>query len=184
MALAEFNEEGGYAALARADLKLADFGNVTIAGNMHTAGFGTLEQKVTERFQDNLYQFDATGNFNMDKFLPKESGVKIPLYVGYSESISNPKYDPYNTDVILQEALDSTELYKGKEARDSVKRQAQTFTSIESVNVTNMRKVRTNKEGKPMPWDVSNFNASASYTKTKYRDPYIEAEEEKRYRAK
>lgn len=183
LALAEFNEEGGYAALARADLKLADFGNVTLAGNMHTAGFGTLEQKVIERSQDNLYQFDATGNFNMDKFLPKESGVKIPLYVGYSESVSNPKYDPYNTDVILKEALDSTELYKGREARDSVKRQAQTFTSIESVNITNMRKVRTKKEGKPMPWDVSNFNASASYTKTKYRDPYIEAEEEKRYRA-
>jgi len=182
LALAGFKEEGGYAALARADIKLADFGNVTLAGSMHTAGFGTLEQRVVERSQDNLYQYDATGNFNLDKFLPKESGIKIPLYVGYSESVSNPKYDPYNTDVILKEALDSVQLYKGKESRDSVKRQAQTYTSIKSANLTNVRKVRTNTEKKPMPWDIENFNLSASYTETNFRDPYIEAERERRHR--
>jgi len=182
LALAEFNEEGGYAALARADIKLADFGNVTLSGNMHTAGFGTLEQKIVDRFQDDLYQYDATANLNIDKFLPKKSGIRIPMYAGYSESISNPKYDPYNTDVVLKEALDSVELYKGREARDSVKRQAQEYTSIKSLNFSNVRKIRTNTEKKQRFYDIENFNLTAAYTEINYRDPTVEKEKEKRYR--
>ncbi len=182
MALAEFNEEGGYAALARMDVKLADFGNVTVSGNMHTAGFGTLEQKIVDRFQDNLYQYDATANINLDKFLPKKSGIRIPMYAGYSESVSNPKYDPYNTDIILKEALDSIELYKGREARDSVKKQAQEYTSIKSLNFSNVRKIRTNTEKKQRFYDIENFNLTAAYTEINYRDPTVEKEKEKRYR--
>ncbi len=182
LALAEFDESGGYAALARVDMKLADLGNIAITGNMHTAGFGTLEQKVNDRYRDNLLEYDATANVNLDKFLPKESGLKIPLYAGYSESISTPQYDAYNTDVILEEALDSIELYKGKEARDSLKRQSQTYQSIKSVNISNARKVRTAGDKKQRPWDLENFNITLAYTETDYRDPIIEKEEERLWR--
>jgi len=182
LALAEFDESGGYAALARVDVKLADLGRVTVTGNMHTAGFGTLEQKVNDRYRDNLLEYDATANINLDKFLPAESGLKIPLYAGYSESISTPQYDAYNTDVILEEALDSVELYKGQEARDSLKRQSQTYQSIKSVNISNARKVRTSGDKKQRPWDVENFNLTLAYTETDYRDPTIEKEEERLYR--
>jgi len=182
LALSEFDESGGYAAIARVDVKLADLGSVTVAGNMHTAGFGTLEQKVIERSQDNLLNYDATANINLDKFLPEKSGIKIPMYAGVSESISNPKYDPYNTDVILKEALDSISLYKGQEARKEYKKQAQEYTNIKSLNFTNVRKVRTDQKKKQRFYDIENFNLSASYTETNYRDPIIEKEKEKRYR--
>ncbi len=181
LALSGFNEEGGYAAQARMDVKLADFGNVTVSGNLHTTGFGSLEQKVNDRYQDNYRQYDVTANLNLDKFLPKNSGIKIPLYAGYSESISTPQYHPYDTDIILEEALDSVELYKGKVARDSLKKQSQEYTNIKSVNVSNVRKVRTDTKKKQRFYDIENFNVSAAYTETNFRDPYIESEKEQRY---
>ncbi len=182
LALSEFNEEGGYAALARMDVKLADFGNVTVSGNMHTTGFGQLEQRIADRYQDNLIQYDATANLNLDKFLPKKSGVKIPMYAGYSESVSTPKFHPYDTDIILNEALDSLELRDGKEARDSLKKLSQEYTNIKSINLTNVRKVRTDQKKKQRFYDIENFNVTASYTETNYRDPFIESEKEQRYR--
>ncbi len=182
LSLSEFDESGGYAALARMDVKLADLGNITVSGNMHTAGFGTLEQRVIERSQDNLLNYDATANINLDKFLPEKSGIKIPMYAGVSESISNPKYDPYNTDVIMKEALDSIGLYQGQEKKKEYKKNAQEYTNIKSLNFTNVRKVRTNQKKKQRIYDIENFNVSASYTEVNYRDPIIEAEKEKRYR--
>ena len=40
----------GSAAIARIDAKLADLGNVTLAGNMHTIGFGSIDKTINDRF--------------------------------------------------------------------------------------------------------------------------------------
>jgi cell surface protein SprA len=40
----------------------------------------------------------------MGKFLPESSGVKIPMFIGYSEQISNPQYDPLNPDIEWDDA--------------------------------------------------------------------------------
>ncbi|NJK83337.1 MAG: cell surface protein SprA, partial [Saprospiraceae bacterium] len=40
------NEQGGVAALARLDLQLADFGNISISGNYSSIGFGAIDQRV------------------------------------------------------------------------------------------------------------------------------------------
>jgi cell surface protein SprA len=50
--------EGGWAALGRVDLQLGNLGNLVIAGNMHTIGYGDLEQKFNQRYRDNYYQYD------------------------------------------------------------------------------------------------------------------------------
>ncbi len=39
------------------------------------------------------------------------------------------------------------------------------------------------KERKPMPWDISNFSVSYSYTETDHRDPFLEIDNTKDYRA-
>jgi cell surface protein SprA len=95
--LTDFDESPGYAALANANLKLADWGNVTVAANAHTEGFGTLEQKLQDRYKDNFTQYDASGTFEMGKFLPAKSGLRLPLYLGYSESVSTPQYQTQPT---------------------------------------------------------------------------------------
>jgi cell surface protein SprA len=48
------DEKGGWAALGRVDIKLADLGNITMAGTARSKGFGTLEQKVNERSREDL----------------------------------------------------------------------------------------------------------------------------------
>ena len=40
----------------------------------------------------------------MGKFLPEASGVKIPMFLGYSEQVSNPQFDPLNPDIEWDDA--------------------------------------------------------------------------------
>ena len=47
--LTDINQNGGWAALGRADFKLADFADITISGSKTTAGFGTLDSKPEDR---------------------------------------------------------------------------------------------------------------------------------------
>ena len=55
--LTDFDERGGWAANSRLTARLADFGNVTLSGNMSTVGFGSIEKKVNERQKYNAFQY-------------------------------------------------------------------------------------------------------------------------------
>ena len=107
--LTDFNENGGWAATGRATLKLADFGNVTFAGNTSQPGFGSIEQKVQERQREQVIQYDISSNLQMGKFFKQESGVNIPVFASYSKAIVNPEYNPLDPDIPLKEAIDEAE---------------------------------------------------------------------------
>lgn len=180
--LSDFNQDPAMAALATMDVKLADLGNFTLSGNMHTAGFGTLEDRITERRQDYLLAYDASTNLELGRFLPKKSGIRIPFYAGISQSVSTPKYDPYDTDVLLTQLVDSVEFKFGVDSAKAAKQIRKTYETVRSINVTNVRKERTNPEKKPMPWDVENLALTYAYTETEYRDHVIEKDLVKRHR--
>ena len=76
---------------------------------MHTEGYGNIDQKLNQRFRDNFYQYDASTNLNIGKLMPKKWGVQLPLFVGYSENVSNPQYDPYDLDVKYKDKLDDAD---------------------------------------------------------------------------
>ncbi|MGB1204460.1 MAG: cell surface protein SprA [Chitinophagales bacterium] len=179
--LSDFDESAGWAAIARADLKLADLGQITATGQMHTVGFGTLEQRANERYRDNFYQYDVSGNFELGKFLPDNWGVRIPVYGGITQSVSTPQYDPYNTDILLKEQLDSVRANYSDERAKQEREQRQSITTIKSVNATNVRKERTNTQKKPMPWDIANFSATYAYTETKSSDHVVESDLERKH---
>ena len=69
------DEKGGWAALGRVDIKLADLGNLTLSGTAKSRGFGTLEQRVNERSREDLYTFDLSANIDAGKLLPKKLGI-------------------------------------------------------------------------------------------------------------
>ena len=98
--LTDFHERGGWAANARLTTRLADFGTVTLAGSMSTIGFGSIEKKVNERQKSNNYQYDISSNLELGKFFSEKHGVKIPMYIGFSEQVSNPQYNPL-CDIIM-----------------------------------------------------------------------------------
>ncbi len=84
------NEKGGWAALARMDIKLADLGGITLSGTAKSRGFGTLEQRVNERSREDIYTFDLSANIDAGKLLPKKLGITIPFYGGISRIASTP----------------------------------------------------------------------------------------------
>jgi cell surface protein SprA len=176
--LSTLDEKGGYAALARIDLTLADLGTVSLSGNMHTQGFGTLEQRVNERARDNFYQFDVAANIEMGKLLPKKAAMSIPVFASYSQTVSAPEYDPYDLDIKLKDKLKVVPANQ----KDSIRKTAVDFASIKTLNFTNVKKNRTNNK-KPKIYDISNVDVSYSYVKTSKYNPLIEYNDVTRHRA-
>ena len=177
MRVTGFEESGGWAALGRVELQLADLGTATVSANMHTIGYGQLEQKVAERFRDNFRQYDASLNLELGKFFPQKWGVRIPFYAGISESYSTPEYDPYQLDVPLKQLL---EIMDAEDKKD-YKRSTQDYVSIKSYNFSNVRIVSSKKGKKPQFYDIGNFNFTYAYIETFKSDPIIESDNEQRY---
>jgi len=175
--LSGFDERGGSAGLARIDFQLADLGNATLAGNFSTAGWGQLEEKVNERSRENYIQYDASTNLELGKFLPEKTGIKIPFYAQKSVTTFTPEFDPYDLDIPLKDKIDAAPAA----LRDSIKKQAQEYQSISTINFSNVRKEKTN-DTKPMPWDISNFSFSYNHTKTVKRNALIENDQTDIYR--
>jgi len=171
--LISLDESGGYAALGRVDLNLADLGTISLSGNTHSAGFGTLEQRVNERYRDDFNQFDVSATLELGKLLPKKAAMSIPVFASYSQSVSKPEYDPYDKDIKLKDKLKAA---ADKKTRDSIRNDAIDFTSTTTVNFTNVRKNRTSTK-KPKIYDISNFDISYSYLNTKRHNPLIESDE-------
>lgn len=101
-----FDEQGGWAALGRVDMQLGNLGNVVMSANLHTIGFGNLEQRLNQRYRDNYYQYDIATNLQLGNLIPEKAGLKIPVYAQFSQAISTPQYDPYELDVKLKDKFE------------------------------------------------------------------------------
>ncbi len=167
--LTDFNEKGGWAAIGRATLKLADFGNITVAGNTSQPGFGSIEQKVQERQREQIIQYDISSNLQMGKFFKQESGVNIPVFASYSKAIVNPEYNPLDPDIPLKEAIEDAAT---ETERDSIIRNARDMVERKSFAVTN---VRMNKAGTQKHfYSLSNWSASFSLNEMVSRSPNLD----------
>lgn len=175
--LSQLDEKGGWAALGRLDIQLADLGNITLAGTARSRGFGTLEQRVNERSREDIYTFDFSANIDAGKLLPKQLGVQIPVYAGISRIASTPRYDPYDLDIELEDKIKEA----ADNAKDSIRNDAQDITTIKTLNFTNVRKLKTDGK-RPRIWSVSNFDLNYSYLETKQHNPLIESYEMRRTR--
>ena len=150
---------------------MADFANITLSGNMSTIGFGSIEKNVTERQKNNSYQYDFASTFNLGKFFPDDYGVKIPMYVGSSESIKYPLYNPLDPDILLKESL---EILPKNSEKDSLKNIVQDYVQRKSINFTNVRKTKIQKKGEKIQksriYDIENFTLSYSKNETYIRN--------------
>ncbi len=174
--MAGFSDQAGYAAAGKVGLQLADLGNLNFSGSMHTPGYGNIDQKIEQRFQDNFYQYATSANLAVGKLFPHKWGVQLPMYIGYTQNVSTPKYDPYNQDVTLNDELNSA---KSAAARDSLRKVAQDFTSITSINFTNVRILGdpAKQSALRMPWSIKNFDFTLSYNDQYKHNPTITSDE-------
>lgn len=127
--LSEFDEKGGWAAVARMNAQLADFATVAVAGNISTPGWGTLEQTVMERQQKTVMGFDANSTLQLGKFFPEKWGVTLPMYVGYSETVNTPRYSPLQPDLEMNDLPNVNKTLK-KKSQDYIKRRSINFTNV------------------------------------------------------
>lgn len=173
MRISGTNDQAGYAAAGKVSVQLADLGNVNLSGSMHTPGYGNIDQKIQQRFQDQYYQYNTSTNIALGKLLPRNLGVQLPLFVGYTQNVSTPKYNPFDQDVLLTHELSTA---KNERARDSIREAAQDFTSITSANITNARIQGnpTKASNNRMPWSIKNFDFTYAYNNQLKRNPVLE----------
>jgi len=176
--LSQLDEEGGYAALGRVNINLADLGNVSFTGSVRSQGFGTLEQRVNERSREDFKQYDITTNIDVGKLLPKDLAVTIPVYAGISKTVSTPEYDPYDLDIKLKDKLRDA----SANSKDSIRNDAVDERTIKTLNFTSVKRTKPFGE-KPQLWDLSNIDINYNYTHDRRSNPIIEYDDVKRTRA-
>ncbi len=175
-----FNEQGGYAGQARVDIKLADLGNVSVAGNYSSIGWGSIEQKLIQRQREEIVQYDISTNLELGKFLPEKSGLRIPFYAQYSNITKNPEYDPYDLDIKLKDKINNE---ADPTKRDEIRSMAQDITTVRGFNFTNVRKERTGGARKiPLPWNIENFSLTYAFNQQRKRDPFIINDQQNQYK--
>jgi cell surface protein SprA len=159
-----FDQQGGYAATGRLNIKLADFANITAAGNIETFGFGGISQRISERARQNTMRYSVGANINLEKMLPQWVGIKIPMFVGYERERIKPKYNPLDPDVLLEESIRSRFGNSSEADAREYRKIVEDNTTRRSINFTNVQKIKLNQQAKSRLLDLSNFSLNYSYS--------------------
>lgn len=159
----DFNRTPGWAVNSTLSLKLADFATINGAIRHTTFGFGSVSSKIGERTREETTSYDVSASVNLDKFIPGNTGIKIPMFASYERTLITPLYDPANPDLKLDVALQSFNEEQRKNYLDIVRDQ----TVGRSLNFVNVRKTKVNPEAKSHIWDIENFSFSYSYSDRK-----------------
>ena len=158
--LKEYNNEGGWAAQGALNMQLSDVANVNMSGRYTSEGYGGLEQGVSQRSNDNFGSYSATTSVELGKFFPNKARVSAPLYYSVTKEKSSPKYNPFDTDMLLKDALETT---ANRHERDSIESIAVKKTTSTNFSLSNVRVGITTKRH-PMPYDPGNFSFTYSHS--------------------
>ncbi|MDR1652739.1 MAG: cell surface protein SprA [Prevotellaceae bacterium] len=176
--MSEFEEAGGWAAMANVALNLSDIASVNFAGRTETAGFGGIESNVLTRRLDDLFQYNIQTQVDAGRFLPEKAHIELPIYFSYSNETLTPKYNPLDQDILMNQALDNLE---NEQAKDSLRSMAQTVATSKSFNVTNAKiNIRSKK---PQFYDPANFTFGYAQSETNQQTPEIERDYVKQQQA-
>ena len=164
--LTDISEKGGWAAVGKMDVKLADLGTFNASGSYKSAGFGTIDQSTNERSFDNNAQINLATNLELGKLLPKKAAMSVPVYAGLTRTVSTPEYDPFDLDIKLADKLKAAPASE----KDSIKNQAVDAATVTTLNFTNVHKNNTTSK-KLKIWSVENLNVSYSFSRSEHHSP-------------
>jgi cell surface protein SprA len=175
--LNDFVENGGWAANAHLQARLADFGTVDVVGQTSTPGWGSIDKKVNERSKEQVMKYDLSSTLELGKFFSEKAGVRLPVYVGYSETRIRPQFNPLDPDIPLEDALKNAE---DKAARDSIRTISEDYARRKTITISN---AGISKRGeKPHAWDIANLSVNYTYNEIYQSDIKTEIDLEKNYR--
>lgn len=158
--LQHYTNKGGWAAKGNLNVQLSDLGTINLGGHVETDGFGGVEDRVADRRDDNLYEYNFSTNIELGKFLPEKLKFRAPLYYSYSKERVKPKYNPLDTDMELDDAIDALAT---KREKDSLRSITETTVINSNFSLSNVRFDIVSKTN-PMPYDPANFSFSYSHS--------------------
>ena len=175
--LSDFVENGGWAANAHLQARLADLGTVDMVGQTSTPGWGSIDKKVNERSKEYVMKYDISSTVDLGRFFPEKVGVRLPVYVGYSETRIRPQFNPLDPDIPLNDALKGA--FDDAE-RDSIRSISDDFSRRKTITISN---AGISKRGeKPRPWDLANLSVNYTYNEIYRSNTKTEINLEKNYR--
>jgi cell surface protein SprA len=164
----DFNQHGGQAAISKVTAKLADFGQISLSGQVSTPFFGSIDAKPSDRSRQSVKQYAINGTFQLGKFLPKEWKINLPIYLAQSEIFNTPQYDPTNGDVLMSNVSTKNGFKDGSnntfDEIGQIKNRAVDYTRQRGINFTNVSKQRGKNKTKMYPWDVENLSLTYAFT--------------------
>jgi cell surface protein SprA len=175
--LNDFIENGGWAANAHLQARLADLGTVDMVGQMSTPGWGSIDKKVNERSKEQVVNYDLSSSLELGKFFPEKLGMRLPIYAGVSEIRIKPQYNPLDPDVPLKDALDAA---PNKAARDSIKSISEDLSRRRTFTISNAG--ITARGEKPHAWDLANLSFNYTYNEIYRSNTKTAINLEKNYR--
>lgn len=178
MRLTDYDDEKGWAANARMSVKLADFATINAATRYTSVGFGGIQDNISQRTRDESIDYDLSMNMNVDKLIPWNTGIKIPMFVSYSKSRQTPKYDPLDPDIPLEASVLK---FNQQEERDEYKEKVISQTVNKSINFIDVHKEKVKPDAKSHIYDIENFSFSYAYSEQKSKDVNTEQDFRKEY---
>lgn len=170
-----FDNQTGWAANAKAELRLADFATVNANFNRETDGFGALDSRLGQRRISDVYGYDLNSSVNLHKFIPDRYGWNIPVSLSTRRSVSTPRYLPNQGDVRLSEfedavnARDDLSDNQKEQLIDDKIRESQTFLESYSINLSNVGKRLS--ENKIAEYTLDKTTVNFVYNTTERRNP-------------
>jgi len=159
--LTDFDRTAGWAANVAVSAKLADLGTITSSVRHISFGYGGVQSKIAERTRGESTRYDVSANINIDKLLPQNTGLKIPMFISYENTTLNPNFDPANPDLRLEAALRS---FNTEAEREAYKNLIRDESIRRSINFTNVRKVKVKPDARQHIYDIENFAFTYAYT--------------------
>ncbi len=155
--LSNAQKDKGTAMRAKADIKIADLMSINAQYDYKDADFVTINERSSGE-GSTIEGYNANLTFALDRLMPREWGLNIPISARIANSTSTPKYLP-GSDILLSPET----------ASDSVMQAART------TNISRNLSVRFSKSGKSRSFLSRYFldpiNGSFSYTNGDQKNP-------------
>lgn len=173
-----FDNENGWAANGKANLKLADFATMNANVTRQTTGFGGLDSRLGERSVSDNLGYSVSSTVNLHKLVPDRFGWSFPVTVSARRNSSTPKFLPDRGDIrlddfiVAEEARTDITQSEINQNVDNKVREVQTVSEGYSFNVSNISK--TNSKGKLAQYTLDKIKLSYVYNEGLSRNPQLE----------
>ena len=118
-------------------------------------------------------------NLNLDRLLPKWTGLKIPAYASYQRTVINPKFDPANPDTRLAAAFKS---FNTEEERLAYVKIITDIETRKSLNFTNVKRVKLDPKANSHIYDIENFSFNYAFSEATHTNFNLQENTQKNIR--